>query len=92
MQDLYPIGVYQQYLDLLYQEIGLIHPEKIVTFGNQVSSIVLKQNICVSKCRGKEFRLEIAGKVYAVYPTYYPVGNGMRNMDLVVEDLKKILS
>jgi len=26
------------------------------------------------------------------YPVYYPVGNGMRNIELVIEDLKYILN
>jgi len=86
-----PNAVYQEYLALLYKEIELLHPEKIITFGNQVSSIVLKQPICVTKCRGKSYLLKIAGHSYPVYPTYYPVGNGMRNMDFAVEDMKKIL-
>ncbi len=87
-----PNAVYHEYLALLYKEIELLQPEKIVTFGNQVSSIVLGKQICVSKCRGTSYPLEIAGHTYTVYPTYYPVGNGMRNIDLAVEDLQKILS
>lgn len=86
-----PNSVYQEYLALLYKEIELLHPEKIITFGNQVSSIVLDKQICVSKCRGVSYPLEIAGQTYMIYPTYYPVGNGMRNIDLAVEDIKKIL-
>lgn len=87
-----PNAVYQEYLALLYKEIELLEPERIVTFGNQVSSIVLGKQICVSKCRGIAYPLEIAGHTYTVYPTYYPVGNGMRNIDLAVEDIKKILA
>lgn len=87
-----PNAVYQEYLALLYKEIELLEPERIVTFGNQVSSIVLGKQICVSKCRGISYPLEIEGHTYTVYPTYYPVGNGMRNIDLAVEDIKKILA
>jgi len=83
--------VYKEYLELLYKEIEIINPEKIVTFGNQVSSIVLSQNICVSKCRKEKFSLKINEKEFFVYPTYYPVGNGMRNIDLAIEDLKEIV-
>lgn len=84
--------VYKEYLDLLYKEIELLQPKRIITFGNQVSSIVLNQNICVSKCRKEKFDLLIQEKKYPVYPLYYPIGNGMRNIVFAIEDLKEILS
>ena len=43
----FPNCVYSQYLDLLYKEIEIINPKIIVTFGNQVSSIVLNIGITV---------------------------------------------
>lgn len=86
-----PDKVYKQYLDLLYKEIEIINPKKIITFGNQVSSIFLNQTINVSKCRKTKFIKEINNKKYEVYPTYYPVGNGMRNIDIAAEDIKYIL-
>ena len=86
-----PDKVYKQYLDLLYKEIEIINPKKIITFGNQVSSIFLDQTINVSKCRKTKFIKEINNKKYEVYPTYYPVGNGMRNIDIEAEDIKYIL-
>ena len=86
-----PDSVYKEYLELLYKEIEIINPKKIITFGNQVSSIFLDENICVSKCRKKVFERKIGDTVYKVYPTYYPIGNGMRNIDKAIEDLKFIL-
>lgn len=86
-----PNSVYLEYLDLLYKEISIINPKKIVVFGNQVSSIFLNQKISVSEWRKKKTKLKIKDKEYDVYPVYYPVGNGMRNIDLVIEDLKYIL-
>lgn len=86
-----PDKVYKQYLDLLYKEIEIINPKKIITFGNQVSSIFLDQTINVSKCRKTKFIKEINNKKYEVYSTYYPVGNGMRNIDIAAEDIKYIL-
>lgn len=44
-----PNSVYEEYLELLKQEIQIINPKVIVLFGNQVSSIVLKQKISVSR-------------------------------------------
>ncbi len=76
--------VYSQYLDLLYKEIEIINPKIIITFGNQVSSIVLNKKISVSQYRKKYFNKNIAGKDYPIYPVFYPVGNGMMNMDKAI--------
>lgn len=86
-----PNSVYSQYLDLLCKEIEIINPKIIITFGNQVSSILLDKNISVSQCRKQSFTKEIAGKDYNVYPVYYPIGNGMMNIDKAIEDLRFII-
>ena len=86
-----PDSVYREYLELLFKEIDIIKPKKIIVFGNQVSSIFLDEKICVSKCRKKVFKKVINKREYEVYPVFYPVGNGMHNIDKVIEDLKYIL-
>lgn len=86
-----PNSVYSQYLDLLFKEIEIIAPKIIITFGNQVSSIVLNRNISVSQCRKQSFPLSIAEKNYNVYPVYYPIGNGMMNIEKAIEDLEYII-
>lgn len=86
-----PDSVLKEYLDLLYKEIDIIKPKKIIVFGNQVSSIFLKDKISVSEWRKKKTTITIKKNKYDVYPVYYPVGNGMRNIDLVIEDLKYII-
>lgn len=86
-----PNSVYREYLELLHKEIDIIKPKKIITFGNQVSSIFLEENINVSKCRKQEFIKEISGHKYKIYPVFYPIGNGMRNIDKVIEDLNCII-
>ena len=40
-----PNSVYSEYLDLLCKEIEIINPKIIITLGNQISSIVLNQNV-----------------------------------------------
>ena len=85
-------SVYSQYLDLLCKEIKIINPKTIVAFGNQVSSIVLGKNISVSQCRKQIFLKNIDGKQYKVYPVYYPIGNGMMNIDKAIEDLDYIIT
>ena len=86
-----PDSVYIEYLALLFKEIEIINPKIIITLGNQVSSIVLNQNISVSKCRKQKFFKNIAGKEYKVYPVYYPIGNGMMNIEKAIEDIKFII-
>ena len=86
-----PNSVYSQYLDLLCKEIEIINPKIIITLGNQVSSIVLDKNISVSQCRKQSFSKKIGKKNYKIYPVYYPIGNGMMNIDKSIEDLKFII-
>ena len=38
-------------VDLLFKEINIIKPKIIITFGNQVSSIILNKKISVSENR-----------------------------------------
>lgn len=86
-----PDKVLREYLDLLYKEIEIVKPKKIVVFGNQVSSIFLNRKICVKSVRKEEFSIDIGDETYPVYAVFYPIGNGMRNIDLAIEDLKYIL-
>lgn len=86
-----PDSVYSRYLDLLCKEIEIINPKTIITLGNQVSSIVLNKNISVSQCRKQSFFQNISGREYKIYPVYYPIGNGMMNIDKAIEDLNYII-
>ena len=83
--------VLKKYLKLLFKEIDIIKPKIIITFGNQVSSIILNQKIMVSKNRQKCYEIIINKKRYKVYPVYYPVGNGIFNMDKAIEDINWII-
>lgn len=85
-----PDSVYLEYLDLLKEEIYQINPDIIITFGNQVSSILLDQNISVSLWRTKYQKLKIKEKEFKVYPVFYPVGNGRFNMPKAISDLQVI--
>jgi uracil-DNA glycosylase len=82
--------VFKAYLDIFLEELNLVQPDMIITFGNQVSSIVLNQKVSVSKQRGQTFDLEHNEKKYKVLPTFYPVGQGQRNLHLVIEDIQKL--
>ena len=83
--------VLKQYLDLLLEEIDIIKPKVIVTFGNQVSSIILNEKISVSENRKISHNLKIKNDIYKVFPVYYPVGNGIFNIDKSIEDIKWII-
>ena len=88
-----PNRVFNEYLKSIYKEISLIKPKYIVTFGNQVSSILLGKNISVSKyTKDISETLEIFGQHFRIYPTYYPVGQGQRNLPLATKRIKTILS
>ena len=86
-----PDEVLKQYLDLLFEEIDIIKPKVIVTFGNQVSSIILNEKISVSENRKISHNLKIKNDIYKVFPVYYPVGNGIFNIDKSIEDIKWII-
>lgn len=84
--------IFLDYKDLLYKELDMIRPKKILLFGNQVSSIVLNQKITVSTSRMKKYDLKIGNTSYETYAIFYPVGNGRFNQDKAIEDINKILS
>lgn len=86
-----PDKVFKEYLKYLECEIELLNPKVIILFGNQVSSIVLGENISVSKTRKMSFIKNINGKEYKCYPVFYPVGNGRFNIDKSIEDIKWIM-
>ncbi len=84
--------VFKKYRKLLLQEIKLIKPQKIVSFGNQVSSLLLEKQLSVSNYLADEVELlSIDDLAYKIYPTYYPVGQGQRNMPLAKRRLRKII-
>lgn len=84
--------VLNKYLDLLLKEIDIVKPKIIITFGNQVSSIILNTKISVSQSRKMPYELDINKTKYKVYPVYYPVGNGIFNIDKAIEDIKWIIN
>lgn len=86
-----PNSVYEEYLELIKKEFEIIKPKAIILFGNQVSSIVLKEKISVSQCRKQLFERNINGEDYKFYSVYYPVGNGRFNIDKSIEDIRYVM-
>ncbi len=84
--------ILSKYLKYLKEEIYIVNPKIIITLGNQVSSILLNKTISVSKCRKESFDLVVNNNTYKVYPVYYPVGNGIFNMDKAIEDINYIIN
>lgn len=85
-------NIFREYLENTRKEISLIQPRKIVPFGNQVSSVMLGRPISVSKYTGSQSEiLKINNSIFKVYPVYYPVGQGQRNMPLAISRMKRIL-
>jgi len=83
--------VFREYLDLFKEEINILNPRIIITFGNQVSSILLGKNIKVSDYRKKHENIKVSGNTFKVFPVYYPVGQGMRNIIKAKEDIAWII-
>ncbi len=74
------------------KELELLNTSHIVTFGNQVSSVLLDKPIRVSRYSGSEFeKLKVRGRVYRIYPCFYPVGRGWMNVKKVIPRVRKIL-
>lgn len=86
-----PNKIFKEYLNLLEKEIDIIKPKIIITFGNQVSSIILNKPTSVSKCRRKCYTKNINDIDYKIYPVFYPVGQGMRNIDIAISDILEIM-
>lgn len=88
-----PNSLFREYLPVVYEEIDKIKPKRIVSFGDQVSSILLQKNILVSDYPETECEtLETKTNRYKVYPTYYPVGQGQRNMPRAIKRISLISS
>jgi DNA polymerase len=85
-------SIFKDYLELMRREIFKVNPKIIITFGNQVSSILLGKQIQVSNYKNKEKEeLFLNGKIFPVFPVFYPVGQGMRNMSKAIERIRKII-
>ncbi len=87
-----PDSVFLEYKKYLIEELLKVNPQKIIFFGNQVSSLMLDQKITVSTCRKQKFNLSLNGKMYDSYAVFYPVGNGFFNVNKAIEDIKFILN
>ena len=86
-----PNSVFREYVSLMKEEIKILNPKVVILFGNQVSSILLNEAVTVSKIRKQGFILPIGNREYNVYPVFYPVGMGMRNIHKSIEDIHWIL-
>lgn len=84
-------NVFRDYLSMMREEIKIIQPKKIITFGNQVSSILLGKPVRVSDYTSRQKEcLEICGDIFDIYPVYYPVGQGMRNMTQAIQRMRVV--
>jgi len=84
--------IFKDYLQYTLEELATLNPKHIITFGNQVSSLLLGKPIKVSEYTGKNHEsLKIKNQTYKIYPTFYPVGQGMRNMPAAIARIKKII-
>lgn len=88
-----PNSVFRAYQQLLFNEIQEVRPKKVITFGTQVSTLFLQKQIKISDYTADSFETITIGELQIpVYPTYYPVGQGMRNMPLVISRMNAIVN
>jgi DNA polymerase len=83
--------VFKKYLDLFKEEMLIVKPKIIIAFGSQVASLLLNKNVSLPRYREKYEEVKINGEVFKVFPVYYPLGQGMKNIKIAESDLKKIL-
>ena len=86
-----PDRVYRDYVALMYQEIETVNPKKIVSFGNQVSSLLLNKKVRVGDYSDDSYEQLLLNRSFNVYPTYYPVGQGRRNQPAAIERINSII-
>ena len=87
-----PNAVFKRYVALLHTEVDSTIPEVIVTFGNQVSSVLLGRPVSVAASSDALHHFHTKRVMTKVIPTYYPVGQGVRNMPLAVARLRPLLA
>lgn len=86
-------SIYKEYLNQTLEEIDYLKPSKIITFGGQVSTVLLSKAIKVSSYNNNEYELlRIKDNEYKVYPSYYPVGQGMRNIKKAKQRIQNIIN
>jgi DNA polymerase len=86
-----PKKIIVKYLGLLKKEIEIVKPRIIISFGSLVSSLLLGKAVKISEYRRRWEVVEINGSEFKVFPVYYPVGQGMKNIKIAEEDLKWII-
>ena len=84
-------ATFQAYLPYTQEELKIIQPQSIIAFGNQVSSIFIQKPISISAYTESYELVNINGLEIPVYPTYYPVGIGIRNMPKAIERIQSLL-
>lgn len=85
--------VFQEYMELTKKELEELEAGHIFTFGNQVSSILLDKGVSVSNYIDNDYEeIIIWWKKMKIYPCYYPVGMGYRNIGKAIERIKHIIS
>lgn len=87
-----PNSVFKAYMPSIYKEIWLLQPQHIITFWNQVSSILLDRQVNVSAYENDTHEvLKVWELEYKIYPCRYPVGMWYRNIEKAKKRITAIL-
>jgi uracil-DNA glycosylase len=84
-------NLYKESRKILIKEIIEANPKTIISFGNQVSSTLFEENVKVSEYRKKHKFLILDNKQFKVFPLYYPVGQGARNIEKAKKDIHWVM-
>lgn len=87
-----PNSVFNAYRNQVLEEVSELQPQSIVSFGNQVSSILLGKQVSVSGYTEGFEELVIGEQGFRVFPCYYPVGQGTPNMPKAIARINRILT
>jgi len=88
-----PNQVFRDSLPWFVHEMHCLWASALVTFGNQVSSIVCNTPINVSWYEdNQKCVVDLDNKTFDVYPCFYPVGMGYRNINKAIDRLKAVAS
>lgn len=83
----------QEFKDILYKEISIIHPNIIVTLGNTALKAVLNNDkVTIGQSHGRLIVSEIYGIKYTVFALYHPAAIIYRRelKKIYLDDLQKL--
>ncbi len=86
-----PDSIYKQHFNILKWELKKLKPQFIFALGAQVARNLIKQNIKIGQIHGEMFSIKWLPSTNII-PTYYPLGQGLRNQNKAIKVIKPLLN